>query len=54
MKEYQHNNVTIRIHDANIEPVQRRKHLEDATIKLMKEVVKTETISTSIGSTRDN
>lgn len=42
MKEYQHNNVTIRIHDANIDPVQRRKHLEEATIKLMKEVVKKE------------
>ena len=42
MKEYQHGKVTIRIHDANIEPVQRRKELESATVKLMKEVVKHE------------
>ena len=54
MKEYQHNNVTIRIHDANIDPVQRRKHLEEATIKLMKEVVKRETIPPPGGSTREN
>ena len=54
MKEYQHNNVVIRIHDANIDPVQRRKHLEDATIKLMKEVVKNEVVSPSSGCTREN
>lgn len=41
MKEYQHGNVTIRIHDAeNIEPFNRRKQLENATIKLMREVMK--------------
>lgn len=54
MKEYQYNNATIRIHDANIDPVQRRKLLEDATIKLMKEVVKIETLPPPSGSTRSN
>lgn len=54
MKEYQHNNVTIRIHEANIDPIQRRKYLEEATIKLMKEVVKNEVIPPSSGSTRTN
>ena len=44
MKEYQHKNVTIRIHDANIEPAQRRKELEHATIKFMKEVMKNDKI----------
>ena len=52
VKEYQHGKVTIRIHDAeNIEPLQRRKQLETAVIKLMKEVRKNESISTSDEST---
>lgn len=54
MKEYQYNNATIRIHDANIDPVQRRKLLEDAVTKLMKEVVKNETIPPSIESIGSN
>lgn len=42
VKEYQHGKVKIRIHDAeNIEPLQRRKQLETAVIKLMKEKYKT-------------
>ena len=49
MKEYQHKNVTIRIHDANIEPHERRKQLEDAVVKMMNEVRKNEVISTSGG-----
>lgn len=42
MKEYQHKNVTIRIHDANIDAVQRRRELEHAVIKMMKEVRRNE------------
>lgn len=42
MKEYQHKGVIIRIHDAQIDPLERRKQLESATVKLMKEVVKHE------------
>ena len=54
MKEYRHKNATIRIHDANIDPLQRRKHLEEAVMKLMKEVVKNEVVSPSSGCTREN
>lgn len=47
MKEYEHNGVVIRIHDSEtFEPVSQRKRLEEATIKIMKEVTKIETIST--------
>lgn len=47
MKEYQHNGVIIRIHDPEtFEAVSRRNRLEEATIKLMKEVMKNEAIST--------
>ena len=51
VKEYQYGKVTIRIHDANIDPLQRRKQLETAVIKIMKEVMKNESISTSDEST---
>lgn len=55
MKEYEHKGVIIRIHDSEtFEPVSRRKRLEEATIKLMKEVIKIESISTSGESTLGN
>lgn len=47
MKEYEHNGVIIRVHDPEtFEPVGQRKRLEEATVKLMKEVIKIESIST--------